>query len=267
MDNITPIKDLINLKGKLAIVTGATAGIGRAIAERLAEAGADLILISRTKEDLDKTAKELSSYKIEVQTYAFDLGLKGKIDNFWEEIKDQKPNILVNNAGFYPFSDFLETKEELYQKVLDVNLNAAYRMCFHFIKRLKKLGEPGNIVNIGSIEAVLSFKKGLIHYSISKAGVIALTRGLAKDFGEDKIRVNAVLPGGVKTRGTSETAKEILKLNLGLIKDGFNFNQRLPLGRLGKPDDVAKVVLVLVSDISSYMTGAMVPVDGGFLAS
>lgn len=267
MDNFTPISDLISLKGKLAIVTGSSAGIGRGIAKRLAEAGADLILISRTKEDLDQTAQELTNHGVKIQTFAFDLSVMENIDEFWQEIDGQSPNILVNNAGFYPFSEFLETSDELYQKVLDLNLNAAYKMCFHFIKRLKEADAAGNIVNIGSIEAVLPLKEGLVHYGISKAGVVALTRGLARDFGRDKIRANVVLPGGIKTRGTNESAKELLKLNLGLLKDAYNFNQRLPLGRLGRPDDVARVVLFLVSDLSSYMTGAQVPVDGGFLSS
>lgn len=267
MGNQPPLSELMSLKGKLAIVTGATAGIGRGIAGRLAEAGADLIIISRTQEDLVKTAEELSRYNVEISTFALDLTKKESIDKLWEELADRLPTVLVNNAGMYPFSEFLETSEELYHKVLNLNLNAVYWMCFHFIKKLKAAKKPGSIVNIGSIEAVLPLKEGLIHYGISKAGVVALTRGLARDYGKIGIRANAVLPGGIQTRGTNEKAKELLKLNLGLIKDAYNFNQRLPIGRLGKPDEVGRVVLFLVSDLSSYMTGATIPVDGGFLSS
>ncbi|WKZ31043.1 MAG: SDR family oxidoreductase [Candidatus Dojkabacteria bacterium] len=267
MDPLTPLSELINLKGKLAIVTGATSGIGKGIANRLAEAGADLILISRTEADLKTTAEEFAHYGVNIQTFALDVGVKEKIDDFWQKIAEQTPNILVNNAGIYPFGHFLETDQGLYQKVMDVNLNSSYWMCFNFIKKLTEADLPGNIVNIGSIEAVMPLQDGLIHYSISKAGVIALTRGLARDFGEKHIRVNAILPGGIKTGGTSEIAKDLFKLKLGLLQDAYNFQQRLPLGRIGEPDDVAKVALMLVSDISSYMTGAIVPVDGGFLSS
>ncbi len=267
MDKLPTLSELVSLKGKLAIVTGATAGIGKGIAMCLAEAGADLILLSRTKEDLDATAEELSKYKVKIQTFAVDLAEKEQIEAFWNNIPDQLPNILVNNAGIYPFKDFLEVDEKLYKQVMDVNLNSAYWMCFYFIKRLREAKEPGNIVNIGSIEAVLPLKEGLIHYGIAKAGVVALTRGLARDYGDDKIRVNAILPGGVKTRGTDMGLDDIFKLNLGLLKEGYNFYQRLPLGRLGQPDDIAKMVLVMASDLSGYMTGAVVPVDGGFTSN
>jgi 3-oxoacyl-[acyl-carrier protein] reductase len=161
----------------------------------------------------------------------------------------------------------LEGKEEEYQRVLDVNLHSAYRMSLHFIKRLKSSERTGNILNIGSIEAIMPLKEGLVDYAISKAGVAALTRSLARDFGKDNIRVNAILPGGIKTRGTTEIAKDIRNLNLGLLKTGYNFNQRLPLGRMGQPDDIARMALVMVSELSSFMTGAIIPVDGGFLSS
>ena len=124
----------------------------------------------------------------------------------------------------------------------------------------------GVIINVGSIEALLPFKEQMAHYSLSKAGVIALTRALAKDFGRH-FRINVIVPGGIETPGTRDKAKEIYKLNLGLVGTGVRFFSRLPLKRFGKPDEVALMTLVLASDMSSYVHGALIPVDGGFLSA
>ena len=113
----------------------------------------------------------------------------------------------------------------------------------------------------------MPFKEDLAHYSVSKAGVIALTRALAKEYGRRGFRVNAIVPGGIITRGTMAVAKGVLRLQFGLLKTGAEFKQRLPIGRMGQPDEVARMVLVLASDLSSYVHGAVIPVDGGFLAA
>ena len=128
--------------------------------------------------------------------------------------------------------------------------------------RIKK---GGVIINVGSIEAILPFKKDMVHYDASKAGVIGLTRGLARDYGEKGFRINALLPGGIITQGTKGAAKEFLKGNIGLAKTAYDFMMRIPLGRLGEPDEVARATLFLASDLSSYTTGALLAVDGGFL--
>ena len=121
-------------------------------------------------------------------------------------------------------------------------------------------------MNIASIEAQLPFKSDLAHYATTKSAVIALTRALARDYSGKGIRANVILPGGVMTEGTRSAAKQIFK-HPGLIMDGIRYQSRLPLGRLGQPDDVARMVLVLGSDLSAYMTGAVVAVDGGFLSA
>jgi len=139
-------------------------------------------------------------------------------------------------------------------------------MCQNFIRKRKKLG--GVIVNISSIEALIPFKADLAHYSISKSGVIALTRSLARDYGRKGFRVNGILPGAIKTPGTDSLVKTaITKLQLNLIKTKIDFESRLTLGRWGAPDEVAKVVLFLSSNMASYVQGAMIPVDGGFLSA
>ncbi len=171
---------------------------------------------------------------------------------------------MVNNAGIYPFKDFLDIEPEFLEKTMNVNLNQVFWMCQHFIRKNQQKG--GTILNISSIEAILPFKEGMSHYTISKMGVIALTRGLAKDYGKKGFRVNALIPGGIITPGTKNVAKDITKLKFGLIKTGYDFSTRLPLGRIGDPDEVALAALFLVSDMSSYITGALFPVDGGFLS-
>jgi len=131
----------------------------------------------------------------------------------------------------------------------------------------RRLDKGGVMVNVSSIEAILPFAKDLTHYMISKAGVIALTRSLAKEYGKHGFRVNAIIPGGIMTKGVKETAKQILKLRVELIKTAIEFMHRIPLNRMGDPDEVARIALVLASDLSSYMTGAIIPVDGGFLSA
>ena len=123
------------------------------------------------------------------------------------------------------------------------------------------------IINVGSIEAILPFKKDLTAYMVSKAGVMSLTRALAKEYGGKGFRINAIIPGGIMTSGVKSVAKEIYNLKLGLIKLGIEFKQRLPLGMFGQPDEVACTALVLASELAGYVHGALTPVDGGFLSA
>ena len=262
---MSSIQELVSLKGKVAIVTGSASGIGRAIAERYAEAGANLILVDVDEKNLNKATLELEKYEVKVTSHICNLGKKEEIDFLWSNIAIQRPDILVNNAGIYPFKDFLEIDSEFYQKVLDINLNSMVWMCQKFIKTGGKKG--GSIINISSIEAFLPFKEHLAHYTISKAGVLALTRALARDYGKKGFRINSIVPGGIITSGTKSVAKRVLKLDLGLVKTGYDFLNRLPIGRMGLPDEVARIALVLASELSSYVNGALIPVDGGFLST
>ena len=265
MATLRALSELISLGGKRALITGAAAGIGKAIAYRFAEAGADLELVDIDTETLAATQEELASFGTEINVHQTDISKKEERDKLWEKLGGGGPDILVNNAGIYPFKEFLDVDEAFYKRVIETNLDSVYWMCQEMISRRLKLG--GVIVNVGSIEAVVSFKKDLAHYSVSKAGVIALTRALAKEHGKHGFRINAVVPGGIITRGTkSKAAKGILHFDFGLIKTAIEFKWRLPIGRLGQPDEVACMALVLASDVSSYVHGAAVPVDGGFLA-
>ncbi len=256
---------LLSLEGKCALITGAAAGIGRAIAHRFAEAGADLEVVDVDEKRLAAVEQELAAFPVRVRAHAVDLSSKEAIDALWAGLAGDGPDILVNNAGIYPFKEFLDVDEAFYKRVMDVNLESVYWMCQHMIRRRLKKG--GVIINVGSIEAMVPFKADLSHYSVSKAGVIALTRALAKEHGRHGFRVNAVVPGGIVTEGTKAAAKGILRFQWGLLRTGIEFKQRLPIGRMGRPDEVARMVLVLASDLASYVHGTAIPVDGGFLSA
>lgn len=258
---------MLNFKGRTALISGASSGIGKAMAHRFAEAGAHLVLIDVDEEGLCATRDDLAHFtESDKHIHKIDLCHKSQIDALWEKLDQKLPDILINNAGIYPFKDFLEVNAEFLERTLNINLNSVFWMCQNFIKRRKK--EGGVIVNVSSIEAILPFKEDLVQYSVSKIGVIALTRSLARDYGKKGFRANVILPGAVKTPGTSSLAKEaIVKFRVDLIKTGYDFQQRLALGRWGDPDEIAKVALFLSSDLASYVQGAVLPVDGGFLST
>jgi len=260
------LAETISLKHKRALITGSASGIGKAMVRRFAEAGAHLVMVDIDESGLHRTRDELAHFDCEKQVCKIDLFHKLEIDALWEKLEPELPDILVNNAGIYPFKDYLEVDREHLEKLLNINLNSVFWMCQNFIRRRGKKG--GVIVNISSIEAILPFKEDLVQYSISKAGVIALTRSLARDYGRKGFRANVILPGAIRTPGTSNLAREaIAKFRLDLMKTGYDFQQRLALGRWGTPDEIAKAALFLASDLASYVQGAMLPVDGGFLSS
>jgi 3-oxoacyl-[acyl-carrier protein] reductase len=260
-----PLEQILSLRGKQALITGAAAGIGKAIATRYAEAGAALHLVDVNAARLAALAQELSNSPGGVKTHVLNLSDRPAITELWAALDGNEPDILVNNAGVYPMGSTLEIDETLYRQVMAVNLDSVFWMCKEMIRRRSNRG--GIIINIGSVEAVLPFKEGMAHYIISKAGVIALTRALAKEYARQGFRVNALLPGGIVTEGTIAVAKQVLRFELGLLKVGYDFRQRLPVGRPGQPDEVARMALVLATDLASYVHGSVIPVDGGFLSA
>lgn len=259
------LAEMLSLRGHRALITGASYGIGEAMARRFAEAGADLILVARSRERLARLARDLEArYRVRVQYAALDLADKTAIDAFWTT-GGPLPDILVNNAGIYPFRDFLRVDEGFLRRILTVNLEAALWMSQHFIRRRGRQG--GVILNVGTIEAFLPFAAHLVHYAVAKAGLLALTRGLARDYGRWGYRINALVPGGVLTPGVLHAMKRILHGEFHLIASGLRFFGRLPMGRFGSPDEIARMAVVLCSDLASYVHGAVIPVDGGFLSA
>ena len=265
MKALKPLSELISLKGKRALITGSAAGIGRAMAYRFAEAGSDLELVDMNKKGLGLVRNELSRFGSEIDIYKVDLSKEEEIAALWDELSGKEPNILVNNAGIYPFKNFLEVDDAFLKKVIDINLRSALLMCQYMIR--KRLKRGGVIINIGSIEAIVPIAEDLIPYDISKTGVIALTKALAKQYGRNGFRINVILPGGITTPGTKAVAKEIARFKTGPIKTGIELAMRLPMRRGGQPDEVARIAVVLASDLSSYVHGALIPVDGGFLSA
>lgn len=263
--DLTPLSELVSLANKRALITGSGAGIGKAIAYRFAEAGADLELVDISEKGLSTVKKELASFNREVSTHKVDLSRKQEIDALWLKLKGKEPDILVNNAGIYPTRSFLDVDEAFFKKVMDINLNSVFWMCQRMIRsRLKK---GGVIINLGSIEAIMPLKEGLSHYDISKAGVMVFSRALASEYGKHGFRINVLVPGGVWTSGTRTLAKEAMKFKFNVVRSGIEFNMRTPLGRLGKADEIARMALVLASDLSSYVNGTLIVVDGGFLSA
>lgn len=265
MENLKPLNELISLKGKRALVTGSASGIGKAMALRLGEAGAALELVDIDLDGLSRIKKELSKFKVEINIHKVDLSKKQEIDDLWKKIDKRTPDILVNNAGIYPFKNFLEIDEKFLKKVVDIDLNSVFWMCQNMIRRRLKKG--GVIINVGSIECILPFAEGMAAYNISKLGVVALTRTLAKEYAKKGFRVNVIIPGGINTQGTKKVARSILKFKPNLLKLGFKFRLRVPAGRMGDPDEVARTTLFLASDLSTYIHGALIPVDGGYLSN
>ena len=264
-ESYTPLPELISLRDKKALITGSGTGIGEAIAHRFAEAGANLELVDINEQRLCKVKEDLRQFGVEVGVHRVNLAEHKEIDDLWGRLKGKEPEILVNNAAIYPGKSFLEVDETFLKNVLDVNLNAVFWMCQHMIRSRRQKG--GTIINMGSIEAVMPLKEDLSHYDISKAGVMVFSRALASQYGKHGFRINVLVPGGIWTAGTKSVAKEALKLKTSVIRSGIEYGMRTPLGRMGDPDEVARIALVLATDLSSYMNGALVAVDGGFLSA
>ncbi|WP_456396229.1 SDR family NAD(P)-dependent oxidoreductase [Thermococcus sp.] len=259
------LDELLSLRGRRVLITGAASGIGRATAIRFAEAGADLELVDIDEFGLEETKALAEEFGVEVNLHRVDLSRKVEIDALREALMGREPDILINNAGVYWFRDFMEVDEEFYGKVMAINLHSVFWMCQHFVRRRKDRG--GAIINVSSIEAFLPFAEGLVHYDATKLGVVALTRAIAREYG-NKIRANVVVPGGIETEGVRRLKREaIMKFDMKKVAISLHFNARLPMGRFGDPDEVARVILFLASDMASYVNGAVIPVDGGFLST
>ncbi|MGM0365478.1 MAG: SDR family NAD(P)-dependent oxidoreductase [Actinomycetota bacterium] len=254
------------MKGRRTLITGAASGIGKAIAKRFAEAGSELILVDINRKGLKGTDESINHYACSRRACILDLSKKAEIDNVWEEFGADLPDILINNAGIYPFKNYMDLDEEFLEKLVNINLSSVVWMCQNFIKKRGSRG--GIIINLSSIEAILPFKDDMAHYSLTKSGIIGLTRSLARDYGKMGYRANVILPGAIRTPGTDNLVKlAIRRFSFNLIKTGYDFQSRLALGRWGYPDEVAKAALFLASDMASYVQGALLPVDGGFLSS
>lgn len=243
------------LDGKVAVVTGAARGIGRAIAEKLASEGADIALCDLEKEWLDETAEAVKALGRRVECYAVDVssadGCSATIEAVLGDF--ERIDIMVNNAGIIRDKLMRRMTEEDWDAVISVNLKGTFLFTRAVTGAMIKQ-KSGAIVNIASIIGLIG-NVGQCNYAASKAGVIAMTKSAAKEFAAKSIRVNAVAPGFIESKMTQSLSEDIRNRMLDAI----------PMKRFGDPEDVAKVVLFLVSDESSYITGQVLTVSGGMV--
>ncbi len=261
------IADLISLSGRVAVVTGGAVGIGRGIAERLAEAGADVLV-----GDLDLAgAEKLAAALIERYGHrSVGVGLDVSNAASVAACADRAVaefghiDVWVNNAGIYPSKPLLEMTDELWDRVLDVNLRGTFVGAREAARRMIDAGRPGVIVNIASTAGFRGFGGGVAHYVSSKHGVVGLTKALAAELGVHGIRVLGVAPTLIETPGIEANRAAFQAAGMGDMLE--QLAAREPLGRAGVPDDVARVVLFCASDLATLMTGSTLLVDAGDLA-
>ena len=253
-----PLGKLMDLSGKVAIVTGGAMGIGLGIASRLAEAGVSVVVADLENKDLKVKAIKVDVSKEEDVKKMVEetVNLYGSVD------------ILVNNAGIYPSIPVSQMSLSDFEKVVAINLKGVFLCTKYVSEQMIKQGRGGKIINITSIDALHPSSVGLAHYDASKHGVWGFTKNVALELAPHKIWVNAIAPGGIATPGVANLQKSMsVPQGVDMSKMLETFLAKIPMRRMGEPDDIGKVALFLASDMSSYMTGSQIVVDGGVLLS
>lgn len=247
------------LAGKVAAVTGGDQGIGRAIAERLAQDGADVAICYRkNKKGADEVVAAIAATKRRAAAFQADVGIVADGQRFITEAVAAlgKVDILINNAGLEKRADFWDVTEEDFNAVLNVNLKGMFFVTQAVVRHLRQTGRPGKIINISSVHEELPFPH-FASYCASKGGIKMLTRNLAIELAPNKITINSIAPGAIETPINTKLLNDPVKLKELL--------ENIPLGRLGKPEDVAGIASFLASGDSDYVTGTTFFVDGGLL--
>lgn len=252
-------KNLFDLSGQVALVTGASRGIGESVARLLADNGAHVIVSSRKIDGCEAVAASIRENGGSAEAVACHIGEMDQIDALWAHIREThgKLDILVNNAATNPYFGKIEdTDIGAFQKTVDVNIRGYFFMSTQAAKLMQQNGNGGAMVNVASVNGVTpGFMQGI--YSITKSAVIAMTRAFARELGPDNIRVNALLPGLTDTKFASALTTNDSIRNRAM--------EHIPMHRMADPDEMAGTVLYLVSAASSYTTGTCVNVDGGYL--
>ncbi|MCK4666730.1 3-oxoacyl-[acyl-carrier-protein] reductase [Candidatus Dependentiae bacterium] len=246
---------MLSLKGKVAFITGSAQGIGKAIAKKLGEQGADLVLIDINEEVLNKTVEDFKSLNVKVKSYICDISDFNKTDAMAKTVLEDfgKVDIIVNNAGITRDNLVMRMSESEWDLVIRINLTGTFNVCKAFTRFLLKQ-RSGRIINISSVIGLMG-NAGQVNYAASKAGLLGLTKSLAKEFGARNILVNAIAPGFIETEMTKQLSDSDREAYLKII----------PLKRFGSPEDVSNIVLFLSSELSSYVTGQVIQCDGGMI--
>ena len=243
---------MIDLKGKKILVTGASGGIGKAIALELSLSGADLCLTGRNKSELENLQKTIGG---NCQIIISDLSNSEGINNLADQAQEimGQIDILVNNAGITKDNLFMRMSEDDWNEVININLNSIFKLTKQLIKGMIKR-RYGRIINITSVIGVAG-GAGQSNYSASKAGIIAMSKSLAQEVGSRSVTVNNIAPGFIETNMTAELSDDRKE----------DILRSISVGRLGKPDDIAGAVCFLASDKASYITGQTIHINGGML--
>ncbi|MGP8068663.1 MAG: SDR family oxidoreductase [Candidatus Bathyarchaeia archaeon] len=251
----------MKLQGKVAVITGGTDGIGKAIAVTFAKEGAKIMIVGRDEKKGQNALEEVRRFG-EATYFKGDVSDSPQVRKLVEDTIQRygRIDVLINDAAVCPPGNVVTTSEETWDQVIDVNLKGVFLCCKYMIPHMQKTG-GGAIVNIGSINSLMAMENEAA-YDASKGGVLMLTRAMALDFAKARIRVNCICPGAIET--------PMLKASLDTSPDPKAARQSLtakhPLRRTGTPDEVAQAALFLATDASSFVTGAVIPVDGGILA-
>ena len=243
------------LEGKAALITGGARGIGKEIAMVFAQHGANIAICDVNMEEAEKTAKEIQDLGRESLAFKADVTDSTQVQDMADKILDKlnKIDILINNAGITRDNLLLRMSEEEWDRVIAVNLKGTF-VCTKIVSKVMIKQRSGRIVNLASIIGIIG-NAGQANYAASKAGIIGLTKSVAKELASRNVRVNAIAPGFIKTDMTSKLSEDVQKKILSVI----------PLARFGDAKDVAELALFLSSESSSYITGQVIQVDGGMV--
>ena len=266
--DIFPTEKLLDLSGKVAIVTGGAMGIGYGISHSLSEAGTKVVVADLDLAAAEKTAQEIKSRGFEAKAVKIDVSAENEVRSMVELTVSVfgAVDILVNDAGIYPSIPVSKMSSADFEKVIAVNLKGVFLCTKYASGQMIKQARGGRIINITSIDALHPSSVGLAHYDASKHGVWGFTKNVALELAPHKIWVNAIAPGGIATPGVAKL-QQGMDTAVDMKKMLEVFLAKIPMHRMGEPDDIGKVALFLASDMASYMTGTQVVVDGGVLLS